>query len=95
MLRHPGLQSEMRMKEIATAITRASGEVQAAFSEFRELEKKAAELKSTVAVEQKKLGALLKLQSDLVECQRWTEFGLPAGMTTVEFAGITGHTITS
>lgn len=95
MPRHPGIQHEMRLQEIASQIAYASGEVQSSFSEIRTLEEKAAALKKVISDAQLKVNALLELQSKLIECQRWTEFGLPPGMLPADFKRITGHEITS
>lgn len=95
MGRHPGIQHSMRLEELAKAMAHASSDVHMAFIEFRRLEEKAAELKAAAEAAQKKLDGLLKLQTELIEAQRVTEFGLPSGMTCDDFTNLTGHRITS
>lgn len=95
MPRHPGIQHEMRLKEVATQMAYASGDIQGSFNEIRHLEDKAAELKNVITAAQSKLNSLLELQTRLLECQSCTEFGLPSGMTTADFKRITGHEIDS
>ncbi len=85
----------MRMKEIATAMTRYSGTVQTSFMYIRDYEEKVAALKQEILSAQSQLNRLLLLQTELIECQKWTEFGLPSGMTVAFFQGVTGEEIKS
>jgi hypothetical protein len=95
MPRHRGLQHKMRLEEIAGALAYAGGDVRSGYAELRRLEEQAAVLKKSIEAAQVRLDRLQILQTQLIECELWTEFGLPAGMTNDHFTAITGHKITS
>lgn len=94
-MRNRSLQHQMRMREVADAITVTSGETHESFNRMRELEAEAAKLMSRAKIVKQKAEELLALQSRLIECQQWTEFGLPSDLEKAEFERIVGREIRS
>lgn len=94
-MRHRGIQHDYRMKELAHAIVIANGEVHEAFQKIRAAEQEVYKLRAIIFREETKKKKLLEVQNQLMECQIWTEFGLPPEIEKEAFELITGQKITS
>lgn len=95
MPRHPGIQHSYRMREVAEAMSNASGIIQESYNRVRRLETEAEALIKTATIEQARLNILLGLQQQLLEAAVVTQYGLPSGMANEEFEAVTRLKITS
>lgn len=95
MGRHPGIQFDYRIKELAGTIATVSVEIQVNFKVMRELETRAEETKKRISEGQEELTKLLALQDKMIHGTHISEFGIVAGMSKEDFEKATGKKITT
>lgn len=80
-MRHPGLQHQMRMKELAELLASSNLEVISLWRQYRELESKAADLHTKIVTAELKKTVFTNMQRELIESTSMNDYGLPLNMT--------------
>lgn len=71
-MRHPGIQHQMRMKELAELLASSNLEVISLWREYRELESKAADLHTKIVTAELKKAVFTNMQRELIEYETMT-----------------------